>query len=277
MNGPPLSSATKALLQAAKADAPSQAARAKVWSGVSGAIGGAAGAAGAAAAGAGGSSALAGGSAAKMLAVGTLLGGTITVGLAAMLLHITAAPRPPTSGNTLPVPATVEALAPVETPPLSGLPPTSALAAVPGSLAAASPRVAAAGATAKTTPHAAAARPARPAPVVSPAHDGRIGSLDAHPDRDPSSDRSGAGASAPEDALAREARLVGEARALLAAGNAQAALARVRAARAMPSPQLVPEELTVEAQALRALGQADEASGVSATLRSQFPDSALAK
>jgi hypothetical protein len=80
-----------------------------------------------------------------------------------------------------------------------------------------------------------------------------------------------------DDALTREASLVGGARAALARGNAEEALRLVRSARSMPSPQLVPEELTVEAQALRSLGKADEARSVDATLHSQYPDSALAR
>ena len=98
MSGQAFSTATKALLQAAKADGPSAAARAKVWSGVTSAIGGAAAGAGAvggataasasatAAAGATGAAA-SGIGAMKMLVIGTLLGGSITVGLATTMLQ----------------------------------------------------------------------------------------------------------------------------------------------------------------------------------------------
>jgi hypothetical protein len=103
--------------------------------------------------------------------------------------------------------------------------------------------------------HAAASRAARPPATSSP------------PSARPSGD----------DALTREASLVAAARTALSGGNAEEALRLVRAARSMASPQLVPEELTVEAQALRSLGKADEARGVDATLHSQFPDSALAR
>jgi hypothetical protein len=51
----------------------------------------------------------------------------------------------------------------------------------------------------------------------------------------------------------------------------------VRAARRLPSHQLEPEELSIEAQALRALGQSDAARAVDGTLKSQFPDHALAR
>ena len=60
------------------------------------------------------------------------------------------------------------------------------------------------------------------------------------------------------DRLAREARMVNEARGALHRGEPELALQLVRAARAQRGARLVPEELTVEAQALRATG--DEAA-----------------
>ena len=94
MTEPRLNPATRALLRAAKADGPTAASRAKVWSKLGGTVGGAAGAGAAAttAAGAGASLAPAGAAtsaaaATKMLAFGTLLGGAITVGLAAAMLR----------------------------------------------------------------------------------------------------------------------------------------------------------------------------------------------
>jgi hypothetical protein len=83
-----LSSPAKALLRAARADAPSAAVRAKIWSGVGGA-----GAASGAAAAAGGAS--------KLLLTGTLLGSALTVGLAAVLMHIGPATAPSSSPRAL--------------------------------------------------------------------------------------------------------------------------------------------------------------------------------
>jgi hypothetical protein len=80
-----------------------------------------------------------------------------------------------------------------------------------------------------------------------------------------------------DDALAREAALVAEARGALVRGDAESALRAVRAARMLPSHQLAPEELAVEAQALRALGRDDDAKEADSTLRRQFPESALAR
>jgi hypothetical protein len=80
-----------------------------------------------------------------------------------------------------------------------------------------------------------------------------------------------------EDSLAREAALVTQARGALGHGDPRAALRAVRAARALPAHQLDPEELAVEEQALRALGQSDEANGIEVQLRLQYPESDLAR
>jgi hypothetical protein len=79
------------------------------------------------------------------------------------------------------------------------------------------------------------------------------------------------------NSLSLEASLITEARAELAAGDPLAALRKARAARSLPVRQLVPEELTVEAQALRALGRDAEASSIDQSLRAQYPESALAR
>jgi hypothetical protein len=244
MSGERLSAATRSLLKSARADAPSAAARAKVWSGVSASVGGAAGgaAAGAGAAGLGASGA--GMSAAKMLVAGTLLGGAVTVGLAAMLLHVGPSPSrtPPAAAAPVAVVAPEPPAPPAPTPALDAIAGASVNGAASGSVGAvAHPTAAAAMSLQQQPPH------------------------------------KGTRHVTGDDALTREASLVTGARAALAAGNAGEALRLVRTARAMPSPQLVPEELTVEAQALRSLGKADEARGVDVTLRSQYPDSALAR
>jgi hypothetical protein len=80
-----------------------------------------------------------------------------------------------------------------------------------------------------------------------------------------------------EGSLAHEASLVAEARSALGRGDPDSALRAIRAARALSSRQLVPEELAVQEQALRALGQSDEANGIDVQLRLQYPESALAR
>jgi TolA-binding protein len=84
-------------------------------------------------------------------------------------------------------------------------------------------------------------------------------------------------ASTPDDALAREAALVTQAREALGRGEPREALRAIHAARMLPSHQLGPEELAVEALALRALGKDDQAKDVDSILRKRFPESALAR
>jgi hypothetical protein len=236
MNDGQFSSMTRAMIDAAKADAPSAAARAKVWAEVSGAVG-AAGAATGASGGAG--AAVAGGaSAAKMLAIGALLGGAVTVGLAVTMLRVGAAPTPPQ-----------ERIAPAAAPVLGALA-TQAHPSMPPTLA-----------NSNSPPIPTLDLSAIPAPIATVT----------------AAQRAPLHAKPPIDPLAREAQLVSEARGALGRGDAARALQAVRAARALPSHQLAPEELAVEAQALRALGRAGDANDVDEKLRSKFPESALAR
>ena len=259
MSGARLSEATRALLRAARSDAPGAVTRAKVWSGVSAVVGSTAGAGGAGAS----ASARAGLSAAKMLAIGTLLGGAITVGLASLLLY--AAPARGGKASPAAAPSGVAAAAPV--------PGSLGLAPAPASPA--SPAAIGEGARAPANLGARVGIPAAPRPPAAPPRP-------TVPARGQLAPRPGGAAHAnpdapADDALTREASRIAEARSLLARGDATAALRMVRSARATPSPQLIPEELTVEAQALRALGQADDARGIDATLRTRYPDSTLSR
>jgi hypothetical protein len=86
----------------------------------------------------------------------------------------------------------------------------------------------------------------------------------------------GVPATTEDDALAHEARLVAEARGALKRGDADQALSIVRAARSAPNPALEPEELALEARALRDLGRPAEADTVAAELSRRFPENALA-
>lgn len=88
-------------------------------------------------------------------------------------------------------------------------------------------------------------------------------------------ERTGTATLSEHDRLAREARMVNEARGALHRGEPDAALRIVRAARSQPGARLVPEELTVEAQALRATGDEAGAQRVDAELARRFPDGQL--
>jgi hypothetical protein len=78
-------------------------------------------------------------------------------------------------------------------------------------------------------------------------------------------------------ALAEEARLVTEARAALVRGEPESALALARTTHRLAVRALEPEELALEARALRALGRTDEALATELTLRRRFPSHALSR
>jgi hypothetical protein len=77
--------------------------------------------------------------------------------------------------------------------------------------------------------------------------------------------------------LTRESFLVAEARGALVRGDAERALTTIRATRSLERRQLEPEELAIEAQALRLLGAFAEADRIDAQLRARFPEHALAR
>ena len=267
MSEPRLSPATRALLRAARAYAPSDAARAKVWSAV-------ASTAGAAAAGAGGTASTPPGvlgsgaaSASKMIALGTLLGGTVTVGLATLLLRLGAVPdNPPPSPPAVAVFAAAPAGTGARTtvPVTLVEPPSPAVVDLTADPVPAGPPVfpssatAARGGLTSGSPPVLLPRTATAAAATPPPHGAASSRL-------------------PDDALAQEASLVARAHAALVGGDPRSALRAVGAARRVPSHVLGPEELSIEAQALRALGRDDQAKNVDSTLRRLFPESALAR
>jgi hypothetical protein len=222
-----LSHSAKALLRAAKGDAPSAAARAKIWGSV------------ATTAHAGGAAAAAG--AAGKLVIGTLFGSAMTVGLAAVLMHL---------GSAAPAPVRA--------------------------LAAGAPHVVHAAPSATDAPPV-----PEPLAAVPPTSKAKVAPVPAHP---PLGDVAAASPGAPggpqvaeEDPLMREASIVAEARGALMRGDAAAALAAVQTAKSLPARQLQPEELALEAKALRALGRASEARDVGSALKTSYPDNALAR
>jgi hypothetical protein len=332
----------QALLAKAKVDTPSGAARAKMWASISTAVGGAAGASGvphphvldggppgtASLEGTeAGANAIAGGSSAiKMLAIGTLLGGTAAVGLTLAMLHVGAA----TASTKLSTQFSIRAMADgtssrLTTPPsddvsLTAPPSANVLPASPerGRNDEALVRVGPMHASEVAIPGAAAVRNVRwpqddataPARAMVTrdalsAADGTSSRVTTPPSADvssrltmpPSVDVPSAppkrgqsstvrARSTPprstlaidrSDSLTREASFLAEARAALLRGDAKSALRKVRAARSLPVRQLVPEELSVEAQTLRALDRASEALEVERTLRTKYPESALAR
>jgi hypothetical protein len=245
----------RALIEAAKADAPTAAARTKMWTGVSSAIGEAAAATGAAA--------LAGTtSAAKMLVIGALFGGALTVGIGAALLFVAPAHHAQGAAAAAPTTHAAPATHAAPTAPLLKSSQLWAAAEVPRS----TPPSNAGNAVTNpgSAPGSDATRAATERSVKAhPAHATKATHALLVDDRD--------------DALAREASLLASARSALSRSDALSALQMVRRLRALPAGQLMPEELAVEAQALRALGLTSDADQVDTTLRTRFPDSVLGR
>jgi hypothetical protein len=271
----------RALIEAAKADGPSAAAKAKVWAGVSSAVGGAASVSG-------GGAAAGSLGAVKMLVLGTLLGGSLTVGIgaAALVVHgarpaqvarSVAAPAPATA--RLPAVPVLSLVRPVG--PLHPAAPVHPLA--PLAVAVAESNVnplpvpiddvlvnttGVVNAPAAPIEFMRRAPPSRPSTATVAVDTSALGAP-------PLAAR--AASSAQDDALAREASLLASARNALARRDALTALQIVRGLSSLPSRQLVPEEMAVEAQALRGLGLAAQGDAVDATLHAKFPDSVLGR
>jgi hypothetical protein len=79
-----------------------------------------------------------------------------------------------------------------------------------------------------------------------------------------------------QDRLAREARTVSEARGALRRDEPEVALRLVRAERHKRGARMVPEELNVEIQALRAMGDEVGARAAEAELAGKYPEQSLA-
>ncbi len=133
------------------------------------------------------------------------------------------------------------------------------------------------------------ARPAPTSDVHAPAGDVRvrvstpvgpvttIGPATHAPAPRPAATARAAESGEPGDALSHEADLVSRARTALRAGDASTALTLARRARSEGARALEPEEMKLEARALRALGRADEAAAVEVALRLRHPGHALAR
>ena len=241
IHDPHLSSAARALMQAARGEGPTAAAQAKIWGGVTTA------AATAVAGAAGPATIVTAGGTGKLVAAGALLGSAVTVGLAMVMMHVGPSPAPH-GGH-----ATPAAL-------IAGQPPRAAAEWERS----APPFVPSAAAMPSSLPAPEAARvpdvaaPATRLPLAPRAADAPIVEVR-------------------EDALLLESRLVAEAQGALVRGDAPAALRAIRVTQRLGSRVLEPEELSIESRALRALGREDEAMSVDLQLRARFPEHALAR
>lgn len=229
------------LMEAARADGPSEAQRTYVWAATLEAL--------SPSGGNGGNGGSVAGASAKLLTVGAFLGGNISVGLAIALLCLRASSAPVLapigSAGTHPPRAQADlAQGPPQTKEEPWLGPVESITNGP-------------------PVDRGFGRESRSDPAVS------ASARHAHP---PASNGTGAG-----DSLRREALLLTRARVALAKGDAASAVADLRAAEQISGRQLVPEELSMESQALRVLGRDREADARESELRSRYPESALAR
>jgi hypothetical protein len=183
------------------------------------------------------------GIASSKLALGIALGATLTVGIAATVFALTRTTNSPRASErvTATAPRTLER-------------PTTKDDAVPPPIV--------------ITGHVAVAQ--NPPTVIAPATPVAV-ELDST-----TAARTSTTTLSEHDRLAREARMVSEARGALHRGEPETALKIVRAARNQQGARLVPEELTVEAMALRAMGDEAGAQRAEADLAGKFPEQALA-
>jgi hypothetical protein len=274
-----LSPSTRALLQAAKSDGPRVAARAKMWGAVSAATGLAVAAKGGAAAG----SVAAATSSGKLLVAGALFGSALTIGITLAVVRVVSGGPEPAGARTKAPSSAMERssnerhdLALAEDPAtaadrsdfesLRGEPPPIPLSfSTLGSL---HQGLQFEGSEA-TGPSGDSFLPVRSA---SPATSSRV-SLSVLPPA--GSPRAGVHTLA-EDALEQEGVLILEARGALRRGDAEAALASLDAARRLGAHKLAPEELSLRARTLRALGRNAEAADAEGLLKTRYPDQKLA-
>jgi hypothetical protein len=251
--GDTFSPAARALLDAAKSDAPRAAARVQMWGAVSTATGVAAVAAkGGVAAGVVAATASSG----KLLVVGALLGSVLTAGVGFAVARSVGADRPDGSR----VVETASAAAPG----VGGVSTVPNVPNVPNV-----PDAKRAGDTASVRPEHATAESVESAP-------GRAGTpaerrLAEAPPQTLTSTR------AVRDPMEEQSKLILEARGALRRGEPDAALALLDSAHRLGSHKMEPEELAVRVRALRMLGRGTEADAAEATLRSKYADFGLAR
>ena len=270
------SSDARSLLALAKSDGPSHAVRTRMWAGVSSSVGVAGGALSLGNAGADGAAASGWAAAAKMLTLGTLLGGPLTIGIALAVLRVGPAPASPSDVSHVAAvaaaPARVISFIGEREP--SVVAPNAPIGGLLEGATAAGPRVAGVDGVAAVQ---LAPLPAEPALAVAETQAPEsVKPVKASPLASPSQARY-AGPARTGDLLAREANLVAAGRAALKRGDAKRALAAIHAAQALASHQLAPEELAVEIQSLHALGREREAVQAEVVLKVSYPESDLTR
>jgi|HubBroStandDraft_2_1064218.scaffolds.fasta_scaffold74396_2 hypothetical protein len=293
-----MSPVARALLHAAKSDAPGAAARAQIWGAVSSAAGLAAAGEAGAAAGAGlGATAVASG---KLLVVGALLGSALTAGLGFAVVRWasddrredrrgdrhSAAEMAQVAVAAPPLPRSPDARGPA----LHASEPTDEAPTrdVERRSEEGSPREIAEslGAAAHRDPQSASvldidAYGRNGLLLDARSASGEVASRSSEAGRSGEAGRTPAGPPGPhlgrEDPLGREAALVAEASGAVRRGDAEAALALLDAAGRLGSHRMEPEELSIRVRALRSLRRDSEATETEAHLKAKYPDHFLAR
>jgi hypothetical protein len=267
-----LSPSTRALLDAAKSDGPAAAARLKMWGALSTATGIAAAAHAGVATGATTAGTVAAAGSAKLLVAGAIFGSALTVGVALAVVRVVSGGS--VVGARLAAPATVEPSRSTSAPhdvraeedaiPVHGSagssdePPPIPLAfdtlRVSEGLSSPIPSAPLAVGSEKSVHGGLALVPVRSAPRVSGSAGVSVGT---------------------EDGLWRVSSLIQEAQRALRRKDPVGALASLDAARRVGLNQLEPEEMSVRARTLRALGREAEASDVEGQLKARYPAQAL--
>lgn len=265
-----LSPSTKALLQAAKGDRPSTERRAAMWTGITGGLvthtplhvtpqGAPPPTAAPAAAATKG--ALFAGASMKGAFIGALFGSAISIGVATFMLRSKPAEQtpPPAVVTTVAQPSAMQP-APAQ--------PNDVAATANAQIAPSNLELAATPNDARSTENSAVSSRAN---ASQPVAHGTSSAKSTHAKKDTSS----SSLDSPDDMLMREVALVADARRQLLTGDPASALKSVRAARSLEARQMEPEEMGLEAKALRALGRDAEADKVESQLRSMYPGASM--
>ena len=267
------SSDARALLAAGRSDGPSLAARERVWSGVSNAVGVVGGGASSANVRAGGVSASGWTLASKMMSLGTLLGGPLTIGVTLAILRIGSVPLSPSDLSSSAIGAPSPAHHVSSDADRHGV--GSETLGVSSS--ASDPSAPSSHTYEDPSEVRLAPLPSLPALGVEQPQGSELSKTSSLPGVHSGAHVRVVGPALPQDLLTREASLVAKGRTYLARGNPTKALAAIHAAQSLDSHQLAPEELAVEIQSYRALGREREALQGEVMLKISYPESDLGR
>ena len=266
-----LSPSTRALLDAAKHDGPSREKRAAMWTGITGGLvtqtppqikpqnSGASGSTAAATKGA-----FWAGASMKGAFIGALFGSAISIGVATFMLRAKNEPAAPP-----PAPAAQLAVVPSPNANVGANANANITQNTQASNATTSIELPATNDTnAQSTGNSAGSTASQNSQGATDSRS-TVASKSSHASR--AAKKEPLSSEALDDMLSRETALVADARRELLTGDPEGALKSVRAARSLEARQFEPEEMSLQARALRQLGRDAEAERVEAQLRTMYP------